>query len=133
MHNVLCGSCNCSTATKAWLRLTAGCAFLKICDVPCIYAKQVQKTYFFKMAALMNVSWQVGARSVMQSRIWHCFAGIVKVIMGWETRSMCRNLKCTMWKWCWQVLRVTAVQLLVMAWLGQKFLSSVSCHNFPVG
>ncbi|XP_021942836.1 sister chromatid cohesion protein PDS5 homolog A-B-like isoform X2 [Zootermopsis nevadensis] len=45
---------NLSTATKAWLRLTAGCAFLKICDIPCIYAKQVQKTYFFRMALLMN-------------------------------------------------------------------------------
>ncbi|XP_023702035.1 sister chromatid cohesion protein PDS5 homolog B-A isoform X3 [Cryptotermes secundus] len=45
---------NLSTATKAWLRLTAGCAFLKICDVPYLYAKQVQKTYFFKMAVLMK-------------------------------------------------------------------------------
>lgn len=48
--------CLASAATKAWLRLTAGCAFLKICDVPYIYAKQVQKTYFFKMAVLMKVS-----------------------------------------------------------------------------
>ena len=55
-----CGSYNYSAATKACLRLTAGCSFLKICDVTHMYARQVRKIYFFKMATLMTVSQWAG-------------------------------------------------------------------------
>ena len=66
MQNVSCCSCNYSLATKACLRLTAGCSFLKICDVKCIFATQVKKIYFFKMAALMTVS-QLAVQGVVCS------------------------------------------------------------------
>lgn len=56
MQNVSCGSCNYSAATKACLRLTAGCSFLKIYDVTYINPRQIRTIYFFKMATLMTVS-----------------------------------------------------------------------------